>query len=222
MATEQSIDLVRPHVPFDRADEVAFFDGWNATGGPKYPRDNVVRFCLRRIPDRSMRTHARVLDLGCGGGVHAIFMAAEGFDVSACDLSPTGIAVTTRRLAERGLTAQTCVAALDTLPYAAGSFDLIVCVGVLECTPPGYAEAAMPMVARLLKPKGVGYFIFASDKDYRIDDPRNPFVRRGYSEQEVVSLFQMSFPVVEINRHVETERNRSVALDEWMVTASVL
>jgi SAM-dependent methyltransferase len=208
-----------PLVQFDRASEVAFFDGWNTTGGPKYPRDNVVRFCLRRFPDRRARANMRALDLGCGGGVHALFMAQEGFDVSACDLSPTAIAVTTKRLIDQGLTAQTCVAALDSLPYETESFDLILCVGVLECTPPGYAEVVMPSVARLLKPKGVSYFVFASDKDYRIDDPHNPFVRRGYSEVEAASLFQMSFPVVELNRRVETERNRSVAIDEWMVTA---
>jgi SAM-dependent methyltransferase len=33
----------------------------------------------------------RVLDIGCGSGENAIWLAQQGFDVVACDLSPTAI-----------------------------------------------------------------------------------------------------------------------------------
>ena len=33
----------------------------------------------------------RVLDIGCGSGENAIWLAQQGFDVVACDLSPTAV-----------------------------------------------------------------------------------------------------------------------------------
>jgi SAM-dependent methyltransferase len=200
--------------------EQRFWDGWNASGGPKYPRDDVVRFCLRRYPDRSRRNGVRALDLGCGGGVHTLFLADEGFDVTACDISPAGIELTRKRLAERGLKAETTLASLDELPFPARSFDLIISVGVLESCLPGVPEAAMPGIGKLLRANGLGFFFFATDKDYRIGAPDNPFVRRGFTEAEVAAMFEGAFPFVQIDRHTATEKGRKVALDNWMVTVS--
>jgi hypothetical protein len=76
----------------------------------------------------------------------------------------------------------------------------------------------MPAIGKLLRPKGAGLFIFATDQDYRIDDPNNPFVRRGFSETEVAALFGGAFPFVQIDRHTATEKGRTIALDNWMVT----
>jgi SAM-dependent methyltransferase len=205
----------------DARTEQEFWDGWNAGGGPKYPRDEVVRFFFRRYPDRAAREQVRVLDLGCGGGVHTLFLAEEGFRVAACDISPLAVSLTSKRLAEQGLKAEMAVASLDELPFPPRSFDHILSVGVLDCAVPGLPEAAMPSIAKLLRPKGAGLFIFATDADYRIDDSINPFVRKGFTETEATAMFSAAFPSVEINRHVATERNRTVALDEWMVTASV-
>ncbi len=198
--------------------EQSFWDGWNASGGPKYPRDDVVRFCLRRYPDRARRNGVRALDLGCGGGVNTLFLADEGFDVTACDISPAGVELTRKRLAERGLKAETVVASLDDLPFPADSFDLIISIGVLDCCLPGVPEAAMPRIGRLLRTNGSGFFFFATDKDYRIGAADNPFVRRGFTEAEVVAMFDAAFPFVQIDRHTATEKGQKIALDNWMVT----
>jgi SAM-dependent methyltransferase len=198
--------------------EQRFWDGWNASGGPKYPRDDVVRFCLRRHPDRARRNGMRALDLGCGGGVHTLFLAEEGFDVTASDISPAGVELTRKRLAERGLRAETTVASLDDLPFPAPSFDLIISIGVLDCCLPGIPEAAMPRIGRLLRPGGSGLFLFATDKDYRIGTADNPFVRRGFTEAEVISMFDGAFPFVQIDRLTATEKGQKIALDNWIVT----
>jgi hypothetical protein len=48
------------------------WDDWNATGGPKYPKQKTVQFSFRRFPARDQRMGKRALDLGCGSGVQAI------------------------------------------------------------------------------------------------------------------------------------------------------
>lgn len=53
--------------------------------------------------ERRFRAENRVLEIGCGTGVDACFLARRGIKVVACDHSPGMIAVATRRVRERGL-----------------------------------------------------------------------------------------------------------------------
>jgi 2-polyprenyl-3-methyl-5-hydroxy-6-metoxy-1,4-benzoquinol methylase len=197
------------------------WDEWNAGGGPQYPRDEVVRFFMRRYRDKEARRNVRVLDLGCGGGVHTAFLAEQGFDTDACDISSRGVEITKKHLADRNLAANVFVSSIETLDLKPVSFDAIVSVGVLECTLPGVAESTIPRIAKLLRPGGAGFFIFASDRDYRVPSEENKFVRRGFTEGEVRSIFGMSFDELDINRVIRTEQNQSIELNEWMVSAFV-
>lgn len=208
----------------DSTKERDLWDEWNAKGGPQYPRDEVVRFFFRRYKDDETRAKTRVLDLGCGGGVHTLFLAESGFETMACDISPEGVKETQRRLAsakEKNLRADIFVSSIEELDLPTGSLDAILSVGVLECTLPGVAEAAMPKIAKLLRPGGAGFFIFASDKDYRVGSKENEYVRRGFTETEVRSIFGANFSELDINRVIRTEQNQSIALNEWMVSAFV-
>ena len=80
----------------------------------------------------------RVLEIGCGTGVDACFLAKRGVHVTACDSSPQMIAVAKRRIEENGLRqfVQTRVlraeeiAALDTNESFDGAFSNF---GVLNC-----------------------------------------------------------------------------------------
>lgn len=199
---------------------LATWDDWNSYGGPEYPRDEVVRLCMRRFNDPAKRASVRALDLGCGGGVNTIFLASKGFAVTACDISEKGVARTCARLAERNLNASVSVGSLETFEYPAGSFDLVLCIGVLDCVPASIAASALPRIAKLLRPGGVSLFVFASERDYRILDESTPYIQTGYTEAETRKMFSAAFASVEINRHIATEQNQAIALDEWMVTAA--
>jgi SAM-dependent methyltransferase len=52
---------------------------------------------------KSFHPQGRVLEIGCGTGVDACFLAERGVQVVACDPSPQMIEVATRRIQERGL-----------------------------------------------------------------------------------------------------------------------
>jgi len=51
---------------------------------------------------RAFRSGDRVLEIGCGTGIDACFLADHGVNVVACDNSPQMIAVATRRITENG------------------------------------------------------------------------------------------------------------------------
>jgi tellurite methyltransferase len=94
-------------------------------GGGGKPSAEVVE-AAKRLPDG-----ASAIDIGCGDGRNALFLASQGCRVTATDISPIGIAKVRQFAAERGLVVEAYVqdmreAALDT------DCDLIVSMGCLH------------------------------------------------------------------------------------------
>lgn len=61
------------------------------------------RSAVWRELEKTFRPGERVLEIGCGTGVDACFLAERGVAVVACDSSPEMIAVTNRRIRERNV-----------------------------------------------------------------------------------------------------------------------
>jgi tellurite methyltransferase len=59
----------------------------------------------------------RALDLACGAGRNALWLAEQGWEVTAVDGAPTAIEVLRRRAAERGVTVDAKVADLEKGEY---------------------------------------------------------------------------------------------------------
>lgn len=74
----------------------------------------------------------RALDVASGTGRVARWLARQGYDVTACDVSPVGLALAQERAVEAGLSLQTVAVDLRTEPLPAGPWDLISCFGFLE------------------------------------------------------------------------------------------
>src|ERR1017187_7366735 len=75
---------------------------------------------------------ARVLEIGCGMGLHTQTMAAAGAEVTAIDLTSTAVEATFRRLALRGLRAHVLQCDAENLPFMAGAFDFVWSWGVIH------------------------------------------------------------------------------------------
>ncbi|MEV6527338.1 methyltransferase domain-containing protein [Longispora sp. NPDC051575] len=97
----------------------------------------------------------RVLDVACGRGGTALLMAAEyQMRVDGVDLSAVNIALAQGAAAAAGLDPQVSftVADAEDLPYAAGTFDAVLCECAL-CTFPD-KHTATAELARVLRPGG--------------------------------------------------------------------
>lgn len=73
----------------------------------------------------------RVLDLGCGAGRHALYLQDQPgvTKVVAVDVSPRSVIATWERGVERSV-----VSNMACLPFAAGAFDHVVCLGTQICS----------------------------------------------------------------------------------------
>jgi 2-polyprenyl-6-hydroxyphenyl methylase/3-demethylubiquinone-9 3-methyltransferase len=94
----------------------------------------------------------RVLDVGCGGGYTCEFLARRGALVTGIDRSAPCIAAARSHAATSGLAIDYHVGRAEALPFAAGRFDVVVCVDVLEHV--DRPEAVIGEIARVLTPGG--------------------------------------------------------------------
>jgi SAM-dependent methyltransferase len=98
----------------------------------------------------------RVLDYGCGMAEGGIYLAKLGAKVVAVDVSE-GMLENAKRLADlHEVEIETRVVKGDAIPAETDEFDRIYGNGVLHHVP---LETAMPELARVLKPSGVGCFM---------------------------------------------------------------
>jgi len=164
-----------------------------------------------------MKKNINVLDLGCGNGVHTRFLASEGCNVTATDISKVGIARTKEHLDKAGIDALLRVENISDLSFPENSFDLIICMGVFDCAGLNASKTSLDRVKKVLKRSGKALFIFSSDRDYRILG-ENTLGMHGYSYAEVKSMFSEGFTNVYIDRYITTYEGESYEKNDWLVT----
>ncbi len=102
------------------------------------------------------------LDLGCGLGRHTVLFAQNGFNVSACDISPDAVARTNAWMADMGLAAKTCVCDMLNMPYSDAAFDCILCRNVISHTNTNGMRRIISELNRILRSGGECYLTLGS------------------------------------------------------------
>ncbi len=105
----------------------------------------------------------KVLCLGEGEGRNAVFLAKQGYEVTAVDLSDVGLQKAKRLAQEQGVTLHTQVVDLATYDIPNGEFDLIVSIFVH--LPPALRQRLHQQVVAHLAPQGV-YVLEAYTTDH--------------------------------------------------------
>ena len=145
-----------PQGSFDPA-EIAKFDAlaarfWDESADFKpLHRLNPVRAAY--IQQRSPLAGRRAIDIGCGGGLLAEALCRAGAQVTAVDRAPGMIEVARLHAAEAGLSIDyRCTDAEQLVNEAAGSFDVVCCMEMLEHVPD--PAAMLATLAQWVKPGG--------------------------------------------------------------------
>ena len=121
------------------------------------------------LPPRA-RVPARALDLACGLGGNALFLAGQGLDVTAWDSSAVAISGLEQRAAAAGVSIRAERRDVVARPPTADGFDVIVVSHFLE-------RSLCPALMRALRPGGLLFYQTFTRE--RVDDsgPRNPAYR---------------------------------------------
>ncbi|MEU0134772.1 class I SAM-dependent methyltransferase [Streptomyces sp. NPDC006296] len=104
--------------------------------------------------DRGLITPGRALDLGCGPGRNALFLASRGFEVDAVDLSRGALAWAGERAAEAGAAVRFHHGDAFAPDAPDGPYDLIHDSGCFHHLPPHRRVSYLRLVERSLVPGG--------------------------------------------------------------------
>ncbi len=122
----------------------------------------------------------QALDLACGRGGNALFLARKGLDVQAWDLSATAIAALRRQASRENLAIEACVRDVCERPPSPESFD-VICVSF-------YLERLITArIRKALRPGGLLYYQTFIDERVTDNGPSNPAYRLG--PNELLELF---------------------------------
>ncbi len=145
---------------FDPIEQEKFDDAaslWWDPEGPFRPLHDLNPARLRYITERCILDKARVVDVGCGGGILSESMAKEGADVSGIDVAAKVLLVAELHLHESGLDIDYHQKTVEILASESpGQFDLVTCMEMLEHVPDPLS--IIESIGVLLKPGGHGFF----------------------------------------------------------------
>lgn len=144
---------------------------------------------------------ARVLEIGCGQGTTAVWLAEQGYRVVACDISPEAVRQARQRARASGVDVRFLV--LDALASATElpETDIVFTRGVLHTfTTPSGRVAFVAAVAGRLKPGDLWLDISGSADTLDAPGDRTRFGLPRVSLVELASAIEPHFEALSIRR----------------------
>jgi SAM-dependent methyltransferase len=125
----------------DRCKGVPFFTEWPDENLAEWFRDGLIG-------------PGRVLELGCGNGRNATYLAGLGCAVDAVDFSAQAIGWARERSERAGVSVAYHRCSIFGAPFAGGSYDLVYDSGCFHHIPPHRRDDYAGLVHRALRPGG--------------------------------------------------------------------
>ncbi len=141
----------------------------------------------------------RALDVACGAGRNAVYLAEKGWNVTACDVSLEALRRAKALAVERGVRLELFCQDLETVSLGTSCFDLLIGFFYLQ-------RDLFPVLKAALKPQGLIVY-----KTYTVDQRRFPGRPRHsmhlLERQELLELFR-DFRIL---AYQETVKERGIA-----------
>lgn len=188
----------------DRAREVPFFRD--------APDESLVAWhAAGLVPSRG-----RALDLGCGPGRNAIWLARQGFDVDAVDLSSSALAWGRDRAVAAGVDVNFVHRSIFDPGAVGADYDLVYDSGCFHHLPPHRRVSYRGLLERALGPGGAFGLVCFAWGAMGSQAPDASFYREGrlsggvaYSDEDLRRLFAWLHPV-ELRRMQQQEGDSPV------------
>lgn len=189
-----------------------------------YPHDLLVSIIARKYFDVpwSLRHKIRILDLGCGAGCNAKFLAENGFDIYGIDGAATAIKICRKKFKTHALSGHFICGDIIDLPYQDNFFDVIIDRESMYANKLSDIKRIIQGVYQKLRSKGI--FISFMNNEFVPDKTliKNMGTAHLVSKKEVLELFSQ-FKVQNIMRHslreVRDTSNVFMSFDEYVVIA---
>jgi SAM-dependent methyltransferase len=133
----------------------------------------------------------KVLDVGCGTGENALFLAEKGYEVSGLDFSPTAILKAREKAHIRNIKVNFEVGNALKLSDKSTVADCIIDCGLFHCFSDEERTIFVDQLYKTLTKQGLYHFLCFSEKETREGGPRR------ISKQEVELAFSKNWKILD-------------------------
>ena len=151
--------------------------------------------------DEGLFRPGKALDLGCGNGRNAIFLARHGFVVDGVDYAETAIKWAAERASDTGVSVQLHCQSVFDLKVEASSYDLVYDSGCFHHLPPHRRRTYVELVVKAMKPGGwFGLTCFRPEggsglSDQEVYEHRSLRGGLGYTEEQLREVWSNGLQV---------------------------
>ena len=157
-----------------------------------------------------------VLDVGCGTGENALYLAALGRPVMGVDASPTAVARAREKAARRGVPAAFLVADALDLARLRRRFETVVDCGLFHTFAPEQRRSYARSLCEVLSPGGTLQLLCFSDAE-----PPGPGPYR-IAEHEIGDAFRSIFVVSRIRPGRFATTRHAGGAQAWVATLTMI
>jgi cyclopropane fatty-acyl-phospholipid synthase-like methyltransferase len=115
---------------------------------------------LQSFCSEYLKVGSRILDLGCGGGRNAIYLATGGYEIHGVDISNAAVELCKKRLARHGLPGDFKQGTFSNIPYPNNFFDGVICIASLDHVSFQMAQESIIEIRRILRIEGIVLLTF--------------------------------------------------------------
>jgi SAM-dependent methyltransferase len=139
----------------------------------------------------------RAIDLGCGTGSNAVYLAQRGFDVTGVDYASAAIAKARQRAADAGTSATFVVDDVTNLRCISGEFDFLVDYGTFDDLTPTDRDRYLTSLLTLSH-AGSRYLLWCFEYEMRWWEHFIPFFPPPLASDEARRRFGSRFAIERI------------------------
>ncbi len=176
----------------------------------KAPKESVVGWHTSGL------VHGDVLDIGCGLGDNAIYLAQQGFAVTGVDISPTALITAERRAVDAHVDVRFVVADAAELAGYTDAFDTVIDSGCFHCLDDDGRRAYGVATHRATRPGATLLMGAFSDANAASGDWPRPMVSEEQLRQTLGDAGWNITSLESITVPVDNESDEAVL---WMVQA---
>jgi 2-polyprenyl-3-methyl-5-hydroxy-6-metoxy-1,4-benzoquinol methylase len=143
---------------------------------------------LRRLSEFRVRP-CRAIELGCGTGSNAVWLARQGFDVTGVDISPSALERATKHAFSEGVNVHFLQADIMHLPELGPRFDFFFDRGCYHAVRRVDASGFLNALDRITAPEAMGIVLTGNAKEERKPGP--PAISEETIRAELGSKFEI-------------------------------